>query len=102
MSERKLTTTEIIVILIIIALMGLFLLSGCNMKNVEYRRFNTAGQLVENVRMGQVNFGFWFGLNDLDINSKPLKVSVGSLTEYPDPNSVEAILRGLMTLDGLP
>ena len=96
MSERKLSMVEIWVILIILALMAVFLLAGCNAKNVEYRRYS-GGELVENVRMGQVNFLYWFALNDSTIESKPLTVRVGSLTERNDPNA-PAVAVGVLKL----
>ena len=101
MSEHRLSTVEIWVILIILALMAVFLLAGCNAKNVEYRRYS-GGELVENVRMGQVNFLYWFALNDSTIESKPLTVRVGSLTERNDPNSAQLATEALKLINKLP
>ena len=78
------------------------LLTGCNFQNVEYRRWDAQGNLIENVRMGKVNFLYWFALNDLGVDSEPLKVKVGRLTEYPDPNSVEALTESLKLMNRIP
>ena len=64
-------------------------LCGCNAKNVEYRRWDSGGNLVENVRMGQVNFLYWFALNDFTIHTDPLDLELGNLQERIDPNAVE-------------
>jgi len=94
---NKITTLAILILLLLVMLF----LCSCNAKNIEYRRFEK-GHLVENVRMGQVNVGFWFGLNDFAVDSKPLKVKVGRLTEYPDPNSVKAIVEALKLIGEMP
>ena len=78
------------------------LLTGCNFQNVEYRRWDAQGNLIENVRMGKINVGMWFGLNDFGVDSEPLKVKVGRLTEYPDPNSVEALTESLKLMNRIP
>ena len=101
MSEHKLNTYEIVTILVILALMVIFLCS-CNFQNVEYRRWDAQGNLIENVRMGKVNFLYWFALNDFGVDSEPLKVNVGRLTEYPDPNAVEALTESLKLMNRIP
>ena len=78
------------------------LLTGCNFQNVEYRRWDAQGNLIENVRMGKVNFLYWFALNDLGVDSEPLKVSVGSLVERNDPNAVEALTESLKLINRIP
>ena len=61
---NKITTIALVILSILIVLF----LCSCNAKNVEYRRYS-GGELVENVRMGQVNFLYWFALNDSTIES---------------------------------
>lgn len=73
------------------------ILAGCNAKNAEYKRWNSQGQLVEQVRMGQVNVAYWFGLRGLHVKSDPLQVSIDQVTERPDPNSINAISTGVGT-----
>ena len=78
------------------------LLTGCNFQNVEYRRWDAQGNLIENVRMGKVNVLYWFALNDLGVDSEPLKVNVGSLVERSDPNAVEALTESLKLINRIP
>jgi len=94
---NKITTVAVAVLLLLLCLF----LFGCNAKNIEYRRFER-GELVENVRMGQVNILFWFGLNDFDVDTDKLKVKVGSMTEYPDPNSIEALTEAFKLMNRIP
>lgn len=70
-------------------LIALVWLVGCNFQNVEYRRWDANGQQIENVRMGKINFLYWFSLNDFSIHTDPLDVSLGNLSEKNDPNAVE-------------
>jgi len=95
---NKITTIAIAILLLLIILF----LCSCNFQNVEYRRWDTQGNLIENVRMGKVNVLYWFALNDLGVDSQPLKVNVGRLTEYPDPNSVEALTESLKLINRIP
>ena len=95
---NKITTIAVAILLLLIILF----LCSCNAQNVEYRRWDTQGNLIENVRMGKVNFLYWFALNDLGVDSEPLKVSVGSLVERNDPNAVEALTESLKLINRIP
>ena len=77
MSERKLTTTEIIVILIIITLMGIFLLSGCGFIRTDLATYKngqlltwestTAWTLGKTITIDANDFGYLSEPQDADI-----------------------------------
>lgn len=79
--------------LAIIGLLALILaLCGCNAKNIERKEWNAQGQLISQTRMGQVNFGFWFGLSEFEVESEGMTVKVGRIEEMPDPNTIQTIM----------
>lgn len=104
MPKDTLRMDEWVTIAIIAILLILFVLFGCscNAKNIEYRRWDSQGNQIENVRMGQINLIYWFKLNDLTVRSDPMNVNVGEIEERNDPNSVKLLTEILEVMDGIP
>ena len=77
-------------------LISLLLLTGCNAMNCEYKKWNSNGQLVEQVRTGKVNVAYWFGLDSGGVEYKDFKAGVSGMIERPDPNTASAIAEGVV------
>ena len=90
---NKITTIAVIILL----LLAILFLCSCNARNCEYKRWDTKGNLVEQVRMGQANFLYWFGMTNFNVDTDKMDVAIGSLTERNDPNAPAVAIQALKT-----
>ena len=78
-------------------------LAGCMIRNAEQMVWNEDGQKTSQVRTGEFAFGYWFGMKHFSIKKDPNNFEVWVDTSYarPDPNSIEAVGKGMGQVIGI-